>query len=321
MGEFELIRQFFQREQAENLPAGVVLGIGDDCALLQMPDGKQMAVSMDTLVADVHFPADAEAEQIGERALRVNLSDLAAMGAEPLWFTLALTLPETDEHWLRGFSRGLFRVAREFNCALVGGDTTSGPLSITLQVMGSVEPAHALRRDGASPGDYVLVTNTLGDGAAALAVLQGELQLNAEHEAYLRDRFYRPQPRLAEAKLLCGLASAALDISDGLIADLGHLCAASDLAAVIDVQELPLSAALQAVDDIDQARRWALSGGDDYELCFTVPPENMADIAMLVAQGKLQAKVIGELMPGAGVICELNGETFELPQPGYQHFR
>lgn len=280
-----------------------------------------MAVSVDTLVADVHFPADADAEQIGERALRVNLSDLAAMGAEPLWFTLALTLPETDEDWLRGFSRGLFRVAREFNCALVGGDTTSGPLSITLQVMGSVAPAQALRRDGASPDDYVLVTHTLGDGAAALAVIQGKLQLEAEHETYLRERFYRPQPRLAEAKLLRGLASAALDISDGLIADLGHLCAASDLAAVIDVESLPLSAALQAVDDIEQARRWALGGGDDYELCFTVAPENMADIAMLVAQGKLQAKVIGELIPGAGVICELNGETFELPQSGYQHFR
>src|SRR5690554_1692781 len=321
MGEFELIRQFFQREQAECQPAGVVLGIGDDCALLQMTEGQQMAVSVDTLVADVHFPADADAEQIGERALRVNLSDLAAVGAEPLWFTLALTLPETDEDWLRGFSCGLFRVAREFNCALVGGDTTSGPLSITLQVMGSVAPAQALRRDGASPGDYVLVTHTLGDGAAALAVIQGKLQLDVEHETYLRARFYQPQPRLAEAKLLRGLASAALDISDGLIADLGHLCAASDLAAVIDVESLPLSAALQAVGDIDQARRWALSGGDDYELCFTVAPENMADIAMLVAQGKLQAKVIGELMPGAGVICELNGETFELPQPGYQHFR
>lgn len=321
MGEFELIRQFFQREQAECQPAGVVLGIGDDCALLQMTEGQQMAVSVDTLVADVHFPADADAEQIGERALRVNLSDLAAMGAEPLWFTLALTLPETDEDWLRGFSRGLFRVAREFNCALVGGDTTSGPLSITLQVMGSVAPAQALRRDGASSGDYVLVTHTLGDGAAALAVIQGKLQLDVEHETYLRERFYRPQPRLAEATLLRGLASAALDISDGLIADLGHLCAASDLAAVIDVESLPLSAALQAVDDIEQARRWALGGGDDYELCFTVAPENMADIAMLVAQGKLQAKVIGELIPGAGVICELNGETFELPQSGYQHFR
>lgn len=320
MGEFDLIRTFFQREQAENPHAGVVLGIGDDCALLQMPSEKQLAISVDTLVADVHFPASADAEDIAERALRVNLSDLAAMGAEPLWFTLALTLPQIDEDWIRNFSRGLFRVAKEFNCALVGGDTTSGPLSLTLQVMGSVKPSFALRRDGASPGDYVFVTNYLGDGAAALAVIQERLHLDGEHEAYLRARFYRPQPRVREAVLLRGLASAALDISDGLVADLGHICAASDLAAVIAVEDLPLSPALNAVADLEQARRWALAGGDDYELCFTVPPENMPDVAMLIAEGKLQATVIGELIPGSGVICELDGKTFELTRPGYQHF-
>lgn len=320
MGEFDLIRQFFQREHAENPHAGVVLGIGDDCALLQMPKEKQLAVSVDTLVADVHFPADANAEDIAERALRVNLSDLAAMGAEPLWFTLALTLPATDEDWLRNFSRGLFRVAREFGCALVGGDTTSGPLSITLQVMGSVKPAEAMRRDGGSPGDYVLVTHYLGDGAAALAVIEERLHLQQEHDTYLRERFYRPQPRLLEAALLRSLASAALDISDGLIADLGHICAASDLAAVIDVENLPLSPALLALNDLEQARRWALSGGDDYELCFTLPPAQMPEVAMLIAEGKLRATVIGELVPGSGVHCELNGEAYELTQTGYQHF-
>jgi thiamine-monophosphate kinase len=318
--EFDLIRQFFQREQAESPDTGVVLGIGDDCALLQVPTGQQLAVSVDTLVADVHFPATADAENIAERALRVNLSDLAAMGAEPLWFTLALTLPNVDEDWLRSFSRGLFRVAHEFNIALVGGDTTSGPLSITLQVMGSVAPARAMRRDGASPGDYVLVTNYLGDGAAALAVIQNSMHLATEHEDYLRARFYQPQPRLAEAKLISEFASAALDISDGLVADLGHICSASDLAAVIAVENLPLSLALLAVDDLDLMRRWALSGGDDYELCFTVAPENMPGIAMLIAQGKLHATVIGELLPGSGVHCELDGEPFELTQQGYQHF-
>lgn len=318
--EFQIIRQFFQREQAESPHAGVVLGIGDDCALLQIPAGQQLAVSVDTLVADVHFPATADAEQIAERALRVNLSDLAAMGAEPLWFTLALTLPKVDEEWLRSFSRGLFRVASEFNIALVGGDTTAGPLSLTLQVMGSVAPLRALRRDGASPGDYVLVTNYLGDGAAALAVIQNKVQLAVEHEDYLRWRFYQPQPRLAEAQLIAEFASAALDISDGLVADLGHICTASDVTAVIAVEDLPLSPALLALEDLDQARRWALSGGDDYELCFTVAPEHMPDIAMLIAQGKLHATVIGELMPGSGVHCELEGEPFELTQPGYQHF-
>lgn len=329
MREFELIQQFFQREQAdllleEKAQASVVLGIGDDCALLQIPVNKQLAVSVDTLVADVHFPADAKAEDIAERALRTNLSDLAAMGAEPLWFTLALTLPKNSEYlseeWLRSFSRGLFRTANRHEIVLVGGDTTSGPLSITIQVMGAVESHSALRRDGASIGDFVCVTNYLGDGAAALAVIQNRLVVNSEHENYLRERFYRPVPRLKEANLLRGIASAALDISDGLVADLKHICEASDLGAVIDVENLPLSPALLAIKNLDQARIWALSGGDDYELCFTVSPEKMPELAMLIAQEKINATVIGEIIAGSGVQCELEGEAFELAEQGYQHF-
>lgn len=324
MREFELIQQFFQRESVENPMDSVVLGIGDDCALLQLPAAKQLAVSVDTLVADVHFPVAANPDDIAERALRTNLSDLAAMGAEPLWFTLALTLPknsaEITEDWLRSFSHGLFRAAREFNIALVGGDTSCGPLSITIQVMGAVASHQALRRDGASIGDFICVTHCLGDGAAALAVIQQRLQLDAEHENYLLQRFYQPTPRLKEAELLRNIASAALDISDGLMGDLAHICTASDLAAVIAVEDLPLSPALLAMDNLDQARRWALSGGDDYELCFTVPREKMPELAMLIAQGKLQASVIGEMHAGAGVVCELNGETFALEQQGYQHF-
>lgn len=329
MREFELIQQFFQHEQAdllleEKAQASVVLGIGDDCALLQIPANKQLAVSVDTLVADVHFPADAKPEDIAERALRTNLSDLAAMGAEPLWFTLALTLPKksdyVSEEWLRGFSRGLFRTANQYDVVLVGGDTTSGPLSITIQVMGAVESHKALRRDGASVGDFVCITNYLGDGAAALAVIQKRLAINAAHESYLYERFYRPVPRLAEANLLCGIASAALDISDGLIADLNHICEASDLGAVIDVENLPLSPALLAINDVQQARIWALSGGDDYELCFTVSPEKMPELAMLIAQEKINATVIGEIVAGSGVHCELDGEVFKLTEQGYQHF-
>jgi thiamine-monophosphate kinase len=164
------------------------------------------------------------------------------------------------------------------------------------------------------------VTHYLGDGAAGLAVIEDRLHLDQAHDTYLRERFYRPQPRIKEASLLRGLASAALDISDGLVADLGHICAASDLAAVIDVENLPLSPALLAINDLDQARSWALSGGDDYELCFTLPPERMPEVAMLIAEGKLHATVIGELVPGSGVHCELDGESYELTQPGYQHF-
>jgi len=329
MNEFQLIQQFFQRESASQLlgeaaPEGVLLGIGDDCALLQMPAQQQLAVSVDTLVADVHFPASANADDIAERALRVNLSDLAAMGATPLWFTLALTLPKNSdfitEAWLRNFSQGLFRAAREFNIALVGGDTTSGPLSITIQVMGAVENGNVLRRDGASLGDFVCVTNFVGDGAAALAVIQRSVQLSDEHTQYLHEQFYKPRPRFHEASLLRNIASAALDISDGLVGDLNHICEASDLGAIIDVESLPLSPALLAFNNLEQAQRWALSGGDDYELCFTVPPEKMPDLAMLIAEGKLHASVVGEMVSGSGVSCELNGEPFLLQQQGYQHF-
>jgi len=329
MNEFQLIQKFFRHEQAdllltEKAQAGVVLGIGDDCALLQVPEGKQLAISVDTLVADVHFPADAKPEDIAARALRTNLSDLAAMGAEPLWFTLALTLPKNseylDENWLRGFSRGLFRTANEYEVALVGGDTTSGPLSITIQVMGAVESHQALRRDGASIGDFVCVTNYLGDGAAALAVIQKRLSLSEDYEHYLRERFYRPIPRFVESHLLKGIASAALDISDGLIADLNHICEASDLGAVIDVENIPLSPALLSLNELEQPRNWAIGGGDDYELCFTVSPEKMPELAMLIAQGKINATVVGEVVAGSGVRCELDGNVFEVAAEGFQHF-
>jgi thiamine-monophosphate kinase len=318
--EFQLIQQFFQREQAEQPAEGVLLGIGDDCAILQIPTGKQLAVSVDTLVADVHFPAGADPELIAERALRTNLSDLAAMGADPLWFTLALTLPDANEDWLRSFSRGLFKCAREFGIALVGGDTTSGPLSITIQVMGATQPQHTLRRDGANIGDFILVTNFVGDGAAALSSIQNTEVFVDEHAEYLQQRFYRPIPRLYESGLIRDIASSALDISDGLVADLQHICAASDLGAVIDVENIPLSPAVKSLNNDSQAYQWALSGGDDYELCFTVPPEKMADIAMLIAQGKLHATVIGEMIAGNKVICEYEGEPFALTTTGYQHF-
>lgn len=319
-GEFELIQQFFQREQAEQSAEGVLLGIGDDCALLQVPPEKQLAISVDTLVAGVHFPESADPELIAERALRTNLSDLAAMGADPLWFTLALTLPDTDEDWLRSFSRGLFSCARKYNIALVGGDTTSGPLTITIQVMGAVAPGNALRRDGANIGDFVLVTNYLGDGAAALALIQNEMASDEPASEYLLERFYRPAPRMPESILIRDLASSAIDISDGLVADLQHICDASDVAAVIDVENLPLSPAVRALENPTQAIQWALSGGDDYELCFTVAPQKMADIAMLIAQGKLNATIVGEIVPGNKVICEYGGEPFALTKTGYQHF-
>jgi len=323
MGEFELIQHYFRQHSAETSPDSVLLGIGDDGALLQPPEGESLVVSVDTLVSGVHFPAEAPAEDIGQRALRVNLSDLAAMGAQPLWFTLALTLPDASEDWLRDFSRGLFECATEYGCSLVGGDTTAGPLSVTIQVMGSVKPSQALRRDGAQAGDYVLVTHSLGDSAAGLALVQKRLLGGVEEQAntYLQARYYRPAPRLAEGLALRGLASAALDISDGLLADLGHICRASDLGAELNLDDLPLSPALRSLGDPEQALHWALSGGDDYELCFTVPEAQMPELGMRIASGELHATVIGQMRPGSGIQCLRNGEPYEPKESGYTHFQ
>lgn len=326
MNEFQLIQRYF-REAAElqllSPETGVLQGIGDDCAILQAPQGA-LALSVDTLVAGVHFPESASAEEIAERSLCTALSDLAAAGAKPLWFTLALTLPKNSSlvtpEWLRAFSEALFLRANKHQIVLVGGDTTSGPLSISVQVMGDVAAHQTLRRDSANAGDFVCVTNFVGDGAAALALILGQKSANPPISEYLRNRFYRPEPRFKESSLIKSIATAALDISDGLVADLNHICEESDLGAVIYVEDLPLSPAVRALGSVEEQRRWALTGGDDYELCFTLPPEKMPELAMLVAQGNLQATVVGEMVQGAGVVCELHGEIYPLTQQGYQHF-
>jgi thiamine-monophosphate kinase len=327
MHEFELINEFFVRESRA---AGVVLGIGDDCALLDVPVGQQLAVSMDTLNAGVHFPVDAAPQLIAERALCVNLSDLAAMGATPKWFTLALSLPEPDVDWLSDFSRGLFDVARAFDIALVGGDTTRGPLAITIQVHGVVDADRALRRSGARIGDGVYVTGALGDGAAALALLQDGMACDADAKRYLLRRFYRPEPQVQTGRRLLGLASAAIDVSDGLLADLGHICTQSKVSAVIAVEDLPLSLVLQqqiASEKVSeqQARNWALTGGDDYQLCFTVPACQVDAINVLIGASQLSAIKIGEIVKGCdaeehSVEVVSQGKKIDLEVMGYQHF-
>ncbi len=316
-GEFELIRRYFIRSVGAT---GVALGIGDDCALVQPPQGCPLAVSMDTLVADVHFPKNADPELIGERALRVNLSDLAAMGAQPLWFTLALTLPKADNRWLEGFSEGLFSVAEEYGCALIGGDTTRGPLSITIQVHGTVKAETALLRANARAGDSVFVTGELGDGAAAVAVIQNQLDVDKAAFKYFMSRYYRPRPLLREGGLLRGIASAAVDISDGLMADLGHICEQSGVGAVVNVKRLPVSQTLNKLAKPKQILNWALTGGDDYQLCFTVPASRLEKMEMLLAQGKIKATPIGEIVRGSGVSCMLDGKVMPIQKTGYQHF-
>ncbi len=317
VGEFELIERYFRQEAGA---LGVAMGVGDDCALLNVPEGQQLAVSVDTLVGGIHFPKNADPELIAERALRVNLSDLAAMGAEPMWFTLALTLPNGNSQWVKGFSQGLFRVANEYNIALVGGDTTRGHLSITIQVHGTVEPGRALMRGNASVGDEVFVTGPVGNGAAALAVIKQELEVGKSAFNYFMDHYYRPQPQLQQAKALCGVAEAAIDISDGLVADLGHICEQSVVGATLHLERVPLSEPVSKLVPFEQGIQWALSGGDDYQLCFTVPPSRMSQLEALVDQKRLQVHHIGEITRGKGVTCLYNGEEVSMNTQGYQHF-
>lgn len=308
LSEFDLIYQFFS---SLGRGPGVVLGVGDDCALLQVPEGEQLATSMDTVVAGVHFPEDGFPEDIGFRAVAVAASDLAAMGARPLGMTLALTLPEADELWLRTFSEGVAAAVSAFDLPLVGGDTTRGPLCITVQVFGAVPAGGALLRGGARVGDQLFVSGTLGDAAAALTVLAGDWAGSHEAADYLEQRYYRPSVRLALGQSLLGVASAAIDISDGLLADAGHIAAASGVQLRIQPDLLPLSRALADHPDAEQARRWALTGGDDYELCFTLPP------GVPVPDGCTR---IGEVTEGEGVDCGPNAGLTPGDMAGYSHF-
>jgi thiamine-monophosphate kinase len=316
IGEFGIIERFFTRPAAR---ADVVLGVGDDAAVLDVRG--LAAVTVDTLVAGVHFPEGIAPQLLGYRAAAVNLSDLAAMGAEPRWATLALTLPEADEAWLDGFSRGLFELLDRHAVSLVGGNLARGPLSVTLQLMGTVERDAYLTRSGAKIGDEVYVTGSLGDGAAGIASIKERGSAAAgSPEAALQDRYYRPRPRVAEGLALRRLASAAIDVSDGLVADLAHLCQASGCGAVIDVERLPLSTELRAVFPSPRAEALALSGGDDYELCFTAPPERAQEIEAVLAALGTSVRCIGVIVPGAEVVCRRNGAPWSAPSVGYRHF-
>jgi len=272
----------------------VALGIGDDAALLNMPADQQLVVATDTLVESVHFPPQASAEHIATRALCVNLSDMAAMGARPRWFTLALTLPATmaSTQWLESFSRGLATVAEQYDIALVGGDTTAGPLTISLTLLAEVPVSQSLRRDGAKPGDTLYVTGTLGDGAAALEIInRGDLA----HSERLLTRFYQPQPQIEAGIRLRNVASACIDISDGLIADLGHICKASGVRSDIQTELLPIHQELHQLWP-QQAVDWALSGGDDYQLCFTVPQSRCEIVNQWIDAGEFDATMVGQIL-------------------------
>ena len=311
-GEFDLIARIRARVATR---ADVVLGIGDDAALLAPPPGRQLVVTADTLNDGVHFPRGTSPADVGWKALAVNLSDLASMGAEPAWCTLSLSLPQSDPAWIEGFLDGFLDLAGQHDIALVGGDTTRGPLSIAVTAMGLVEPGRALRRDGARVGDEVWVTGTLGDAAGGLALL------DREPVPALRARLDRPTPRVAAGRALAGIATACVDVSDGLLADLGHVCARSHVAAHLDVDALPASAALR--EAFGEADRIALqaSGGDDYELCFTAPADAGADIGAVSAQLGLRFTRIGRIVAGEGVHpVDAKSQPWSSPRRGYDHF-
>jgi thiamine-monophosphate kinase len=320
IGEFELIKRYFATGFGER--DDVVLGVGDDAAIVRVPPGMELVVATDTLIAGVHFPESLAPAHIGHRILAVNLSDLAAMGAVPAWCTLALTLPRAEERWLAEFSRGLGELARSYRVALIGGDTTRGALCLTLQILGLVPPGEALRRDGARAGDVIFVTGTPGDAAAGLALVQDAASRRGNGSAgYLEGRFLAPTPRVELGQSLRGIASAAIDISDGLHADLGKLLSASGMGARIDLEKLPLSGELLSEHGPERARQLALGGGDDYELCFTASPGRRADVQAAAAACACPIGEIGVVESAAGLRCLDRGREVSVNVVGYDHFR
>jgi thiamine-monophosphate kinase len=322
LGEFELIRRFFMRRHAASAAqSGVILGIGDDAAVLALPPDTELVAAVDTIVPGRHFPEGTDARSIGHRALAVNLSDMAAMGATPAWATLALTVPDVDAAWLERFSAGLLDLADATGVTLVGGDTTRGPLTVTVQILGHVPRGAALRRGGARAGDLLAVTGTLGDAGAGLHFVTtpptAETRLAALE---LIRRFDYPTPRVRLGLAARGIATAAMDVSDGLIGDLPKLAQASGLAAHVAVERLPLSEAMRAAVSGAQARDWALAAGDDYELLLAVPAPRYAELAAEADELNLKLTAIGELRAGDGVTWSLNGRKFLPGVRGWDHF-
>lgn len=314
--EFDLIARIRARVAARE---DVILGIGDDAAILRLPADRELVVAMDTLNTGVHFPEDTAAADIGWKALAVNLSDLAAMAAEPAWCTLSLSLPASDSDWLDAFLDGFLDLAARHGVALVGGDTTRGPLSVCATAHGLLEPQGALRRDGARVDDDVWITGTLGDAAAALR----QWRAGDAVDAALRARLDRPTPRVAAGQMLAGIAHACIDVSDGLFADLGHVCAMSRVGAEIDIDALPASDALRAACDRDTLRALQAAGGDDYELCFTAPKTARLAVQAAMDACDVAATRIGRIVAegeGRVVVRDADGVEWVPPRRGYEHF-
>ncbi|GKW30454.1 thiamine-phosphate kinase [Pectobacterium brasiliense] len=319
-GEFDLIARYFNRVRSSR--RDVELGIGDDCALLTVADKQMLAVSTDTLVSGVHFLPDIDPADLGYKSLAVNLSDLAAMGADPAWLSLAITLPKSNSQWLSAYSDSLFELLDYYGMQLVGGDTTRGPMSLTLTIHGLVPAGRALTRRGARIGDWIYVTGSLGDSAAGLAILQNTLHVEDEQARQgLIQRHLRPQPRILQGQALRDLASSAIDLSDGLISDLQHILKASECGARINLESIPQSDWLRSCVDEEQALRWALSGGEDYELCFTVPEINRGALELALGHLGADYTCIGQIGPSSeGLRFFRDNKATELNWKGYDHF-
>ncbi|HSG23091.1 MAG TPA: thiamine-phosphate kinase [Azonexus sp.] len=323
-GEFALIDKYFARPTPS-----AVLGPGDDCALLQPTPGKQLAVTTDMLVAGTHFLPDTDPKNLGWKALAVNLSDLAAMGAKPRWVTLAGALPAADEPWIAKFAEGFFACAAEYGVDVVGGDTTKGPLNLCITAIGEVEPGQALRRDGAKVGHQIWVSGRPGLASLGLAQLQGNIELPAQWKHLCIAALEKPRPRVALGLALNGIASAAIDVSDGLLADLGHIAERSGCAAAVQLVQLPHLPKGESYNA--DLRRMALdcqlAGGDDYELCFTAPYEQHLAIGRIAAELELQLWCIGEMVAnpedapaGQVTVFDPEGQPIEFDHQGYDHF-
>ncbi len=316
--EFELIAKYFTR------PARTAaLGVGDDCALVRPPAGLVLALTTDTLAEGTHFLPGAEPRRLGHKSLAVNLSDLAAMGADPRWFLLAIALPDVDEAWLEAFAAGIFALAEAHAIELIGGDTTRGPRTITITAIGTLPPGYALRRDAAQAGDDVWLSGSTGDAALGLAHLEGKIALAPEAASRCVARLEQPAPRVALGQRLRGVAAAAIDVSDGLLADLGHILERSKLAAEIDYEHLPRSPDLRACADAALADTCLLAGGDDYELVFTAAADRRAAVEAAGRAANVAVTRIGRILAGAPEVRLLDraGKRLRVEQPGFDHFR
>jgi thiamine-monophosphate kinase len=319
LSEFALIERYFRKAGAMRSDVG--LGVGDDAALLQSPPDTQLVAAVDTLVEGVHFPRGSPPASIGHRSLAVNLSDLAAMGARPAWALLALTLPQIVEPWLDEFTAGFAALARAHDVALVGGDTTSGPLCVTIQILGHVAKSTALLRSRGRPGDLVFVSGTPGDAAAGLAIEQSKMAASSDPDGYLRKRFLYPSPRLALGDCLRSYATACIDVSDGLLGDAGKLAHASGCGLKIEFADVPVSEELVSAVGEQRARELALTGGDDYELCFTVPPSEVARLRHNLPPKRWGYCCIGALSEEvSGTVVTNKGSVIEFSHSGYDHF-